>query len=124
MRYLLSLSVACALALSACGKSDPPVRRYHTRGVVTVASLDADGLSVAVHHEAIPDFEDRDGKRTRMSSMTMLFGVAKDVPQSLFKQGAKLALDFDVRWSKLPTLFIVKAAPLEPDAPLKLEESH
>jgi Cu/Ag efflux protein CusF len=92
--------------------------------MVTQASVDAEGLNVAVHHEAIPDFEDRDGKRSTMSSMTMLFGVAKDVPQALFKQGAKLALDFDVRLSQRPTLFIVKAAPLEADAVLTLEESH
>jgi Cu/Ag efflux protein CusF len=91
---------------------------------VTESAVDADGLNVAIHHEAIPNFEDRDGKSSSMSSMTMLFGVADDVPKSLFKQGAKVELDFDVRWSQRPTLFIVKASALDAETPLELKTSH
>lgn len=125
MRALLSL---CLLALVlgdlACNKSDPPVRRYHARGVVTETALDGDELSVAVHHEAIANFEGRDGQRSAMDSMTMLFGVAHSVGRDVFRQGAKIAFDFDVRWNERPSLLIVKASPLPDDTQLVLRESH
>lgn len=113
-----------AVLLLACSSSDPPVRRYHTRGVVKEASSERGELSAAIHHERIEGFEDRDGKRSTMDSMQMLFGAASDVPQALFQPGAKLAFDFDVRWSKQPTLLIVKATQLEPETELVLEPDH
>lgn len=112
-----------ALAI-ACGSSDPPVRRYHTRGLVTQATNDRGELSVAIHHERIEHFEDRDGKPSAMDSMQMLFGVASDVPQAQFAKDAKLAFDFDVRWSKQPTLLIVKASPIAPETELLLKQGH
>jgi len=120
---LLSAVPSLLFALVGCGDSDPPVRRYHTRGVVSESSRDGDELSVAIHHEKLEAFEGRDGKRSDMDSMTMLFGVAPDVAPGLFSDGAKLSFDFDVRWSKRPTLFIVKAQSLPPDTELKLDES-
>jgi hypothetical protein len=123
MKALCSLVVALLL-LVACGSSDPPVRRYHTRGVVKEASGKGGELSVAIHHEQIAGFEDRDGKRSTMDSMQMLFGAASDVPQALFQPGAKLAFDFDVRWSRQPTLLIVKAETLGPDAALELSQGQ
>ncbi|HET8937390.1 MAG TPA: hypothetical protein VFN67_28300 [Polyangiales bacterium] len=120
---LLAGAVLATLAL-ACGRSDPPVRRYHTRGMVTQATSDRGELSVAIHHERIDPFEDRDGKPSAMDSMQMLFGVASDVPHALFQQNAKLAFDFDVRWSQQPTLLIVKAEPLDAETPLVLKQGH
>jgi len=122
MKALYALIVASLLA--ACGNADPPVRRYHTRGVVKEASQDRSELSVAIHHERIEGFEDRDGKRSQMDSMQMLFGAAADVPAALFKPGAKLAFDFDVRWSRQPTLLIVQATELGPETELVLSEGH
>ena len=81
-------------------------------------------MSAAIHHERIDGFEDRDGKRSPMDSMQMLFGAASDVPTALFKPGAKLAFDFDVRWSRQPTLLIVKASELGPETELVLSEGH
>jgi ABC-type amino acid transport substrate-binding protein len=122
MKFLCG-AVLAMLAL-ACGSSDPPVRRYHTRGMVTQATSDHGELSVAIHHERIDPFEDRDGKPSAMDSMQMLFGVASDVPHTLFQQHAKLAFEFDVRWSKQPTLLIVKAEPLDAETPLALKQGH
>ena len=113
-----------ALLLTACGSSDPPVRRYHTRGMVTQTTSERGELSVAIHHERIDPFEDRDGKASAMDSMQMLFGVASDVPKALFQQNAKLAFDFEVRWSKQPTLLIVKADKLDAETPLVLNQDH
>lgn len=117
-------ALALVFMLHGCSDSDPPERRYHARGLVTESSQDGDELSVAIHHEQIKAFEGRDGKRSNMDSMTMLFGVAKDLPPAMFSQGTKLAFDFDVRWSKRPTLLIVKAEKLPAETQLKLDSSH
>lgn len=108
----------------SCGTSDPPVRRYHARGLVTQITGAGEELLIGIHHERIAAFEDRDGKRSNMASMTMAFGVAPDVPRDLWSQGAKVDFDFEVRWSKQPTLYIVKAAPLPADTALQLTQEH
>jgi hypothetical protein len=59
-----------------------------------------------------------------MDSMKMLFGTAADVPKQLFQPGAKLAFEFDVRWSQQPTLLIVKASALGEETALELSEGH
>jgi Cu/Ag efflux protein CusF len=123
MKSLWSV-VLTALLMFACGPSDPPVRRYPVRGVVTQVTTDRGELSVAIHHERIASFEDRDGKRSAMASMQMLFGVASDVPHALFQPGAKLAFDFEVRWSRQPTLLIVSATALGAETQLELEQGH
>jgi hypothetical protein len=107
----------------ACGSADPPVRRYHARGLVADVSNDQ-GLSVVIHHERIDAFEGRDGKKSSMDSMKMLFGVASDVPKEVFQSGQKLAFDFDVRWDRQPALLVVKAERLDSDTPLELHDSH
>ena len=114
------LTVSVLLGLVACGTSDPPTRRYHARGQVTALNGSGPDLSVSIHHEQIDGFEDRDGKRSAMPSMVMAFGVAPEVPRDLWSQGAKLSFDFDVRWSKQPTLYIVKAEALPADTALTL----
>jgi hypothetical protein len=114
--------LSCWVSL-ACGSSDPPVRRYHARGLVAEVSNN-DGLSVVIHHERIEPFEGRDGKQSSMDSMKMLFGVASAVPKDVFQSGQKLAFDFDVRWDRQPTLLIVKAERLGPETPLELQEGH
>ena len=124
MKALFGLVLAALLFTCACGKEDPPVRRYHTRGLVKEATSDHGALSVAIHHERIEGFEDRDGKRSAMDSMQMLFGTASDVPQALFQPGAKVDFEFDVRWSSQPTLLIVKATGLGPDAALELTQTQ
>lgn len=116
--------VVLAGLLLSCDKSEAAVQRYSTRGAVTHLSEERGELSVAIHHERIERFEDRDGKPSAMASMQMLFGVASDVPRALFQQGAKLAFDFDVRWSRQPTLLIVHAAPLSAETELVLSAGH
>lgn len=122
MKALSVLLVASLLF--ACGRADPPVRRYHTRGLVKEVSQDRGELSVTIHHERIESFEDRDGKRSAMDSMRMVFGTASEVPKQLFQPEAKLSFDFDVRWSQQPTLLIVQASELAPETELQLTEGH
>ena len=120
----ITLFCGALMMASACGTADPPVRRYHTRGLVTEGSAAAAELTIAIHHERIASFEDRDGKRSPMPSMVMAFGAAPDVSRELWSKGAKVDFDFDVRWSKQPTLYIVKAQALPADATLELTQDH
>ncbi|MEY4580488.1 MAG: hypothetical protein RL701_5191 [Pseudomonadota bacterium] len=120
-RLALILSLLTSLIiLSACGPEDPPLRRYHARGIVTEVSSSGAELSVAIHHERIAKFEGRDGKLSDMDSMTMLFGVASDVPRAVWSQGAKVDFEFDMRWNLRPSLWIVRAQNLPPDTELTL----
>mgnify|MGYP003407292124 CR=1 FL=1 len=121
MQQLL-LTSTLLLAIAACGPNDPPTRRYHTRGQVTELLGSGAELTVTIHHERIEGFEDRDGKRSAMPSMVMAFGPAPDVARDLWSQGAKVGFDFEVRWSKQPTLYIVKAEALPPDTALDLSQ--
>lgn len=119
--YVCSLLLA---VLTACGANDPPVRRYHVRALVKEVSGSGADLRVALHHERIASFEDRDGKRSEMAAMTMVFGLAPEVPVAQFKPGAKLELDFDVRWSQAPALLVVRAQPLPAETELTLPPDH
>ena len=112
------------LLLSACGSADAPVRRYHVRAQVKEIVGSGADLRIALQHERIPGFEDRDGKRSEMAAMTMLFGVASQVPVGQFAVGQKVAADFDVRWSEAPALLIVHAEALAPDTALTLSSEH
>ena len=125
-RFFLTCSVLLPLVCSTfgCGTADPPVRRYHVRGLVKEVGGTGADLSIAIHHEVIPGFEDRDGKRSPMPSMVMAFGVAPDVPRDLWSQGAKVAIDFEVRWGRQPTLYIRRAEALGGDVLLSLSQGH
>jgi Cu/Ag efflux protein CusF len=116
----LPVAVLTMLLLSACKLAEPAVRRYHARGVVTEIASTGGELSVAIHHERIAAFEDRDGHAAEMPAMTMIFGVAPSVPRSLFQQDQKLAFDFDVRWNDRPALWIVHAQALPATTELTL----
>jgi Cu/Ag efflux protein CusF len=123
-RTFLTISLLLCSFAPACGTADPPTRRYHARGQVTAVNGSGPDLTISIHHEQIDNFEDRDGKRAAMPSMVMAFGVAPELPRDLWGQGKKLAFDFDVRWSKQPTLYIVKADALPADAALTLTSEH
>jgi hypothetical protein len=98
------------------------VRRYHVRALVKEVAGSGADLRVVLAHERVPNFEDRDGKRSDMAAMTMAFGVASDVPQP--RAGEKLGVDFDVRWSQAPALLIVHSEPLPADSELTLSLEH
>jgi len=126
LRLATSLLTAALSSLTcACHSSDPPDRRYHVRGIVTEVAGSGSERSITIHHEAIPDFVGRDGASSEMPSMKMAFGAANDVPSSLLEPGKKVGFDFDVRWSRRPALWIVKAEALPSTSELTLPEgSH
>lgn len=119
---LLTGSALVSSTLTFACAGDPPMRRYHARGVVKEITGGGSQLSASILHEAIPHFEGRDGKQAEMPSMTMDFGVADDMPRALFGQGQKIAFDFEVRWSQRPAMRIVKAEALSPETELHVED--
>lgn len=119
---MVRASIALALVLGMVGCDRPD--RYHTRGVVQEVGKRDDELSVAVHHERIEAFRDRDGKTAPMSSMVMIFGVAPALVASRLARGDKVALDFEVRWDERPALRITRIETLPADTALSLATEH
>lgn len=79
---------------------------------------------LAIHHEAIPTFKDREGATAPMPSMTMVFGLTRELRGVSLRPGSKLALEFDVRWEERPLLVITKLSQLPDDTQLTLSTAH
>ena len=114
------------LAVAACGKggsadapTGPADATYSARGQVMELPQVAGG-ELSVHHEAIRDFRDRDGKPSHMDSMSMPFAVAPEVSLAGVAPGDKIEMTFEVRWEGLPTLRIVKLQELPESTALDL----
>lgn len=122
MQSLRPLAVALALALTAlsCKGTADVDAHYTVRG--QVKSFEAG--HALIHHERIAEFKDRDGKPSAMDSMAMNFSLAPGVPQDAFKPGARLSIEFDVRWSSGDPLVITKVTPLPDDTALVLTDDH
>ena len=122
MEHLRPLAVALTLALAAlsCKGTADVDAHYTVRG--QVKSFEA--AHALIHHERIAEFKDRDGKPSAMDSMAMNFSLGSGVPQDAFKPGAKLSIEFDVRWSSGDPLVITKVTPLPDDTALVLTADH
>ena len=112
----ISLLALCLLA-GACDRAE----HYATRGLVRATAADGE-RSISVHHERIANFKDREGKTAPMPSMVMIFGLDKSL--KLPAPGAKLALEFDVRWNERPTLLITRLEVLPEQTALTLSSEH
>jgi Cu/Ag efflux protein CusF len=104
--------------------SQPAVKSYQSRGLVSEVAGSGAELSVAIHHEQIPQFQARDGSVSDMGSMTMIFGVSSKVDSSVLAAGSKVKFDFDVRWNQRPSLWITRAEPLADATALALTNEH
>jgi len=113
-------AVSLALAATACTKRADANASYRTRGLVNEVEGSGADLRVEIHHERIADFKDRDGNLSPMDSMAMKFALGPGVDAGAFKPGAKVAVDFDVRWSDSAPLLITKADVLPEPAQLQL----
>jgi hypothetical protein len=109
------------LVLFSCDAG--PDARYATRGLVKEQVGAGADARVAIHHEPLPEFRDRDGKLAPMDAMTMVFGLARGARCEL-TPGTKLAFEFEVRWATSPFLVITRCDTLPPDTPLALSDSH
>ena len=124
-RGALALAVLGAAAIGgaiACSRQErlaPADATYSTRGQVVEVPRDRNG-ELSVHHEAVADFRDREGKPSHMDSMSMPFAVAPEVSLAGIAPGDKVAMTFEVRWDSLPTLRIVKLSELPESTALNL----
>ncbi len=122
LRALRRLVLVCTLllGLSACDQGKEAVESYHVRGLVQEVSGSGVDARVAIHHEAVPRFKDRDGKASSMESMTMIFGFGPGVAPKDVSAGDKIIFDFEVHWSTSPALVVTKVQNLPPDTALTL----
>jgi Cu/Ag efflux protein CusF len=95
-------------------------RRYTVRGeIVTLPSGGAGPRQIAIRHEAIPDFADRDGKVVGMGAMVMPFELGSDVALDGMREGDPVEVVLAVDWAG-PSLRIERLTKLPPGTPLKL----
>jgi Cu/Ag efflux protein CusF len=110
------------LAAASCNRAADADAHYSARGQVQSAQGSGEDARALIHHERIPDFKDRDGKPSAMNSMSMNFALAPGVAASELKAGAKIAFEFDVRWSSGSPLVITRVERLPESTALVLSE--
>lgn len=118
----IALLTAAVAGAGACRKEQalaPADATYSTRGQVIDVPKDAAG-ELSVHHEAVRDFRDREGKPEHMDSMSMPFAVAPEVSLAGVAPGDKVEMTFEVRWDSQPTLRVVKLHELPESTALDL----
>jgi Cu/Ag efflux protein CusF len=111
------------LAATVQGCTRETYDHYRSRGLVRAVDGRGSEVSVAIQHEAIASFKDREGKAAPMASMTMLFGLDERLERGRLAPGDKLTFEFDVRWELRPTLLMTSFEHLPSDATLDLTES-
>lgn len=122
---LACIGTGCGRSDSA-GTKDPtatthvPPRNYQLRGIITVIP---DGHSLKIRHEPIDDFVDNFGDVVGMSSMTMPFEVAPELPLGELSPGDKIAFDWSVDWGKNAHR-ITRLTKLPPDTELHFGPAH
>lgn len=123
MRSLTLSALALVLVLVACGGGEPPAPEPDGSYTVRGRIMEVGESSVAIHHEAIPDFTNREGEVSGMDSMTMMFHRPESVPLAA-EVGDAVELTFDVRWSGDHTLTITRIGALEEGVELELSAPH
>lgn len=107
--------------LAACGAEPeaPAVpATYEVRGLVRqLPRPDHPRPEILVHHEAIPDFRDDQGKTVGMEAMSMAFPVDPALAAD-FSVGDKVAFELEVAWDGSPPVRIVGLEKLPEDTRL------
>jgi Cu/Ag efflux protein CusF len=120
-RALVGLGMLVAV-VSCKGGDSAGDGHYSVRGQITSVDGSGDDARALIHHEHIASFKDRDGNASPMESMSMNFALGPGVSKDALKPGAKIAIEFDVRWSSGSPLVITKVTPLPESTPLTLSE--
>ena len=109
-----------ALAAVSCTRSADVDAHYRVRGQVESVNGSGQDTRAAIRHERIEAFKDRDGKPSPMESMSMNFSLAPNVDAKALEPGAKVDIEFDVRWSSGSPLVITRVETLAADTALSL----
>ncbi len=99
--------------------SDEPatdVPRYQVRG----RFMGAEGKTIKLHHEAIPDFRSRNGEKVGMMAMQMRFRVGDDLAINTLADNDVIEFEFVVEWGEKPPIKVVKISKLPADTELNL----
>jgi hypothetical protein len=140
-RVIAGLLLACAgVMIGACERSPKlgevrpsnftapnakPDATYRVRGKVTELPIVGKPSSeLRVHHEAIDDFKDDQGKVVGMSAMVMEFPPLKGVDVSQLKVGDKVEIEFSVWWTQLPPWAATKITVLPPETELEFRRAR
>ena len=95
---LLALLPACSQSSTpaAPAPKGAPAATYTVRG--KIESLPGASGDLALQHEPIPGFKDKDGKVSGMGTMTMPFPLAKGVSVDGLAVGDVVEFEFSVWW--------------------------
>ena len=118
-----SIAIAALLLLACGGEEEAPTEpdgTYTVRGEIS----EMGERNLAIHHEAIPDFTNREGEVSGMDSMTMMFHRPESVSLDGIAVGDPVELTFDVRWSGDHTLTITALDELPEGTELELSADH
>ena len=110
-------------SLLACDADDAPAGPdgvYTTRGRVEGVGRTA----LAIRHEAIPTFRDREGQVSGMGSMAMRFFYPEGLDLEGIEEGDPVELTFEVHWSVEHTLLITAIDELPAETELELAADH
>jgi len=91
---------------------------YTVKGVFK--GYDEATKQIAIHHEAIPTFKNREGEESGMMSMQMSFRVGDGVDPSTLAADDKIEFEFDVEWDQSPAIKVTKVTKLPPETELAL----
>lgn len=136
---VVAVCAACVMA-AACGEPAPdapahddlrgytvpartPDATYTVRGRVRTVPVAGNPLTqLAIEHEAIPRFTNKDGRAVGMGHMTMHFPPARGVDVSGLRAGEPVEVTFSVWWGEAPSYLLMSFTRLPADVRLAFDE--
>ena len=92
--------------------------RYTVRGVFK--AYDEASKQMAIQHEAIPDFKNREGEKVGMMTMQMSFRTGEGVDAKSLTAEDKIQFEFVVEWDQKPAIKVLKFEKLPAETELEL----
>jgi hypothetical protein len=113
---------AALILLQACSKPPPPPAPenvYIVRGrIISLPDARNPGASLAIQHEAVPDYRDPKGDRVGMESMMMPFTPAEGLSLAGLAEGDAVEFVWEVRWQPPRFSRIARITKLPTDTPM------
>lgn len=79
-----------------------------------------DYVEWVLHHEAITDYKNREGKVVGMAPMPMKFAFEKGLGAESLRKGDKVKVLFELRYNAFPQLLVTRVTPLPKETALSL----
>lgn len=121
------MALMSCVVLCACERRPELAPADHSYVVrAKIIEMPRQNSYLQLHHAAIPEFQDRNGKVVGMKEMIMEFaGLSNEVERSItdFATGDAVEVSFEVRWNTDPRLLVTKMIKLPQDADLGLKKT-